>query len=122
MGSLGWVMGAGALGTGLRVIVAESVQARLEGGFPFGTLVVNVLGCLLIGALGAALEGSEAVSESTRRAVLLGLLGGFTTFSSFARDGLSLLEAGRLGEAVLYVMLSNGLGLLAVFCGARITG
>ena len=89
--------------------------------FPMGTLCVNVLGCGAIGLLGAWLfqPGTDGgISRPTLRLLLIvGVLGGFTTFSSFAMEALRLAQAGRLGMAGLYVVLSNTLGLGAAWLG-----
>lgn len=129
LGSLAAVMFGGALGAGARWLLGgwsqRAFDARLPGEhFPIGTLVVNVLGCLAIGALaawytttphGAGPErvGRFALPGEERRHLLLfvGLLGGFTTFSSLAIDALALVEIGQRGRALAYVLLSNGLGV-----------
>jgi CrcB protein len=120
MVSLLWVMGGGAVGSGLRYLIAGGIQGSVSSGFPYGTLAVNVVGCLLIGILSAGFGSLWTVSETTRLAVIIGVLGGFTTFSSFGNDTLTLLNAGRMGEAILYVSVSNFAGLLAVWLGAKI--
>ncbi|MCA1635917.1 MAG: CrcB family protein, partial [Acidobacteria bacterium] len=85
--------------------------------FPIGTLVVNVLGCFLIGALFFLFEERGAGGETTRAVVLVGLLGGFTTFSSYGLQTFTLLREGALAHAALYVVASNLLGLLTVWGG-----
>ncbi|MBR59349.1 MAG: fluoride efflux transporter CrcB [Myxococcales bacterium] len=112
----------GAAGTGLRYGLAGLGQRLAPGGFPVGTLSVNVLGCLAIGVLAAWFSVTQAgsdVREEVRLALLVGVLGGFTTFSSFGLETLRLMQAGQSGQALLYVGLSNGLGLLAVWVGWR---
>ena len=128
IGNLLAVMLGGALGAGARWLLAGWTQrafdARIGGHFPIGTLIVNVLGCLAIGALAAWFtatphgEGAERVGRfalptEERRHLLLfvGVLGGFTTFSSFAIDALALMEIGERGRALAYVLLSNALGI-----------
>ena len=113
-------MGGGAIGAGLRYLIAEGIQSGAPSGFPVGTLSVNIAGCLLIGLLTAAFGSLWDVSEMTRLAVIVGVLGGFTTFSSFGNDAIILLNAGRYTEAVVYVVVSNAAGLVAVWLGARI--
>ena len=80
---------------------------------------MNVTGCLVIGLLGALLSGPLLVREEIRLAILVGLLGGFTTFSSFAFEAFALLNDGQWAQAGLDILLSNGLGLVAVWLGYR---
>ena len=88
------VMLGGAVGSALRYAVSLSMGSKLGPDFPYGTLTVNVLGCLLIGLLGVLLTGPWVVREEVRLAILVGGLGGFTTFSTFGADTLALLDAG----------------------------
>lgn len=120
MSTLLWVMGGGALGSGMRYLIAGGVQGGVSTGFPSGTLVVNLLGCLLIGIAGAGFTTLWEVPEATRLAVIIGVLGGFTTFSSFGNDTLNLLQAGRFVEAAIYVIASNAFGILAVWLGTQV--
>ncbi len=85
-----------------------------------GTVAVNVLGCLLIGFLGTVLAGSTPVRDEWRFFALVGLLGGFTTFSTFGYETISLLNFGLWERALANVALSNVLGLIAVWAGYRL--
>ncbi|MFQ5424395.1 MAG: fluoride efflux transporter CrcB [Phycisphaerae bacterium] len=108
--------GAGAV---LRYLVSGWGQ-RLGGGvFPVGTLTVNVVGCLLIGFLAAAFAGPHLIRDEVRLALMVGLLGGFTTFSSFGYETMALVNDGQWRYALLNVTLNNGLGLLAAWAGYR---
>ena len=114
----------GALGSLGRYALQGRIQAALAGGFPWGTLAVNLIGSTLIGALAAFLETLPgAGAESRTRAFLaLGILGGFTTFSSFSAESLALIRAGEWRPALAYVLASNALGILlaaAAFGTAR---
>jgi len=109
--------GAGAL---LRYAAAGWGQRLTDGPFPLGTLLVNVVGCLLIGYLGTLFTGPVLVREEARIAVLVGFLGGFTTFSTFGYETLALLAGGDGWNASLNVVLSNGLALAAVWIGHRL--
>jgi CrcB protein len=113
---------AGAVGTLARFGLVEASRAILpqpsQPTFPWGTLAVNLLGCFAIGALATAWTSS--LREEFRLAILVGLLGGFTTFSSFAWEAHSLWSAGKSASAVLYVTASVGFGLALVWCGARL--
>jgi len=116
-----WIAIGGGLGSVLRYLLSTSTQRATGGGpFPIGTLLVNVLGCLAMGALCAAFAGPGRVREETRLFVLVGVLGGFTTFSTFAWDTFGLLEGGDRGRALANLLLSNGLGLAAVWLGYRL--
>jgi CrcB protein len=117
----------GAIGSVARFLIGLWVQPVRPGlpltHFPVGTLVVNVTGCLAIGILHAIFYGSpHAASERAelRAFLLIGVLGGYTTFSSFGRETLNLVDNNQLGAAAAYVLLSNVLGLAAVWAGMRL--
>ena len=119
---IGMIALAGAVGTLARFGLVEASRAILPQSptpaFPWGTLSVNLVGCFAIGALATAWTAS--LREDLRLAILVGLLGGFTTFSSFAWEAHALWSAGKSASAVLYVTASVGLGLALVWCGARL--
>lgn len=109
----------GAFGTGVRMWLSNWMAVKYGETFPVGTLVVNVLGCFVIG-LFAGVTGPDGVfltSSVTRQFVMIGILGGFTTFSSFSLQTLNLMNAGEWGRAGLNVFLSVALCLLAVWLG-----
>jgi len=108
-------LGSG-LGGVLRYLIAGVVQNLFAPTFPIGTLVVNVTGCLAIGFLATALGGA-LMREEYRVAILVGILGGYTTFSTFGRETMTLLQDGEWLLASLNVMLSNVLGLVGVWAG-----
>jgi CrcB protein len=112
------------LGSGLggvcRYAVAGWVQRLGNGGFPRGTLAVNVLGCLLIGFLTAAFSGRLLVREEYRIALLVGVLGGFTTFSAFGMETFAFLNDGQYLRAATNVLLSVAAGLAAAGAGYRL--
>ena len=110
-----------AAGGLLRYLVAGWTQALAGAGFPFGTLVVNIAGCFAIGFLNRAFTGPLLMREEYRVALLVGLLGGFTTFSTFAWETFSLSADGQWWRASLNIGLSVGIGLLAVVVGARVS-
>lgn len=110
-------LGAG-LGGVLRHGIGSAVHTWYGPTFPLGTLIVNVLGCLAMGVLTQMFSSTWPVREEVRLALLVGVLGGFTTFSSFGRETMALLERGESGKAGLYVLLSNVLGIGAVWAGA----
>ena len=117
MSLLVWVMAGGALGSGLRYGVGLWLNRP---SFPVGTLAVNVVGCLLMGGLASWFGQRFEISEGLRLSILVGFLGGFTTFSSFGIETIRLMELGRMGTALAYVGLSNVLGLVAVWGGMTV--
>ncbi|RRQ19973.1 fluoride efflux transporter CrcB [Thiohalobacter thiocyanaticus] len=96
----------GALGSVLRYAVSTGVHQWWGREFPYGTLVVNVLGSLLMGVLFILLVERLAVAPALRAFWLVGLLGAFTTFSTFSLETLNLMQAGELGRAAANVLLS----------------
>lgn len=107
----------GAIGASARYGV-NILAGRLVPGFPLGTLIANVLGCFAMGVLAAllALRGGQHWAPF----LLTGLLGGFTTFSAFTLDTMTLWERGAGGVAIGYVLASVVLSLLAVIAGLAI--
>lgn len=104
----------------LRYALTGCVQ-RIGGGvFPFGTIIVNLLGCLLIGFLGAAFVGRWPLREELRLAILVGFIGGFTTFSALEMQTFELLKDGQYVHAAVNVGASVVLGLMAVWAGVRL--
>ena len=112
----------GFVGSVLRYLAGLLVQ-HLSGGsaFPYGTLAVNVLGCLLIGFLNGLTEGRQVFSPETRGLIFIGLLGGFTTFSSFGYETIALARDGQVVGAFSNVALQLALGLGAVWVGYRLS-
>ncbi len=110
------IAAGGAIWALLRFGISTFVYARLGRDFPYGTLVVNVLGCLAMGFLYVLLL-DRVTSGQWRAAVLIGLLGAFTTFSTFSLETLNLLESGAPTKALFNIFLSVGLGLLATWLG-----
>jgi CrcB protein len=108
---------AGLAGTLCRYWLAGIVARRYGEGFPAGTLAVNLLGCFAAGLLFHLMQERGTFSETARAAVFVGLLGGFTTFSSYGLQTFALLREGRAGPAALNVVASNLLGVLAVGAG-----
>ena len=85
--------------------------------FPYGTLVVNLLGCLLIGALSQVAETRGVISSEARSFIFIGLLGAFTTFSAFGNDTVSLFREGENFLSFINIGLHLVLGLSAVWLG-----
>jgi CrcB protein len=110
------IAGGGAIGALLRFWLSTGVYQLLGRGFPWGTLVVNVLGSFLMGLLVVLFMERGLVSPELRAAVLVGLLGSLTTFSTFSMETLALIEQADYLKALLNTLLSVVVCLLA--CGA----
>ena len=111
------IAGGGALGAVLRYGVSNSVYRLLGRDFPYGTLAVNILGSLLMGFLFVLFVERMMVSAEWRLGLLVGLLGAFTTFSTFSLETLALFEAGAPLKALLNIMASVVLCLVATWLG-----
>lgn len=109
----------GAIGAVLRYLLGMGIATALPHPFPIGTLTINVLGSFLIGML-FFLFNDSAWQEMYRAFVVVGVLGGFTTFSAFSLETLGLLNTGRYAAALIYVLLSVGLGLGAAILGMKL--
>ena len=116
-----WVGFGGFVGSSLRYALSGWVH-RLPGTstFPYGTLAVNVVGCLLLGFLGGWAEHRQALAPSTRLFVMIGVLGGFTTFSTFAYETLAFAHGADVARAFANVALQVVLGLGAAWLGFSI--
>ncbi|MGI9628105.1 MAG: fluoride efflux transporter CrcB [Longimicrobiales bacterium] len=119
-----YVAAGGALGAMARYGIAswlttnpsDPAPATLPD-LPWGTVVVNLVGCLLIGAMIGAGEGRDGVPEAQRLFLMIGVLGGFTTFSAFGLETVSLFRSGNPGLAGANVALQVFGGLLGVWAG-----
>ena len=115
----------GALGSMLRfgigTLIDSSVQKTI---FPWGTIVVNITGCFVIGffATVSSTDGRWMIPTLWRTFIMIGILGGYTTFSSFTLQTLTLAQAGQLGGAVANVLISVVLCLAGVWLGALLAG
>lgn len=118
MGTLVWVAAGGALGASLRYGMVSLALRVLGPAFPWGTLLVNVLGSLAIGVLWALAE-KHAVLAGAAAFLFVGVLGSFTTFSTFAIETMSLLRDGRHLAAMGNVVFSNATCLAAAWIGLR---
>lgn len=109
-----------ALGGVLRHLVSLWSAERWGSDFPYGTLLVNVTGAFLIGVGLTVLLASVRLNPAWRLFLITGCLGGYTTFSSYAWEALSLAQAGDYARFALYVVGSNLLGLAGVWAGAAL--
>lgn len=110
----------GAGGSILRYAMEGWIQRMSSGNFPIGTLSVNVLGCFAIGLLAGFLTGPLLIREELRIGLSVGLLGGFTTFSAFGLESYGLATRGEYFLAGLNMLISCGLGFLAVVIGYQL--
>lgn len=110
----------GAVGSVARYLLSHVVQESASPAFPFGTLVVNVLGCFVIGVITSLAATSGLISGDVKLILATGFCGGFTTFSTFMNETVSLSCENGLLPAVLYVDLSVVLGIMAVMAGMLI--
>ena len=107
----------GFLGAVARHLAVVLAQRLLPAGFPYGTFLVNVSGCFAIGVLAALADERAAFGPQARLFLVAGVLGGYTTFSSFGWEGLALLRDGALARALVYIGGQVVLGLAAVWAG-----
>lgn len=117
MGKLFLIGLAGFIGTISRYWLSGVLARRYGETFPLGTLVVNLVGCFLVGLLFYLLQERFLVNQTFRTVVLIGFLGGFTTFSSFGLQTFTLLQDGEFGLALLNVSIANIFGLFLVWAG-----
>ncbi len=106
----------GAIGALLRYGLTDFISKKIASGFPWGTLGVNLLGCFVIGFLWEIFSNT-LVAPHWRAFVLIGILGAFTTFSSYGLESINLLRDGQIKLASANILLSNGLGIVLVFAG-----
>lgn len=110
------IAAGGACGALLRYVLSGLTYRVLDETFPWGTLVVNVFGCLLIGVLWATSE-RVAFSPNASIFVFTGTLGAFTTFSTYGLESINLLRDGEIGLGLANIVASNLVGLAAVLIG-----
>lgn len=112
-----WVALGGGLGACARYGVALLIPtSKTDISFPWATLSINLLGCFLIGVLWHVIGKNQQLNAFW----IIGFLGGFTTFSSFGLDGLRMINQGAFTSFAVYLLISNIVGLLFVFCGMKI--
>ena len=117
---LGLVMAGGALGAGLRHLVGAWLLRHAGDGLPWGTLAVNLLGSFLAGFVVVWLQERGEGALLLRGFIVVGLLGGFTTYSALMLECLLYAREGRQGQVLAYLALSLVAGLLLVWAGARL--
>ncbi len=114
------VAAGGMVGAVLRYLVNVAAMKVAGPGFPVGTMIVNIAGSFAMGALVAAMALSWNVSQEMRLFLAVGLLGSFTTFSTFSLDVYTLFERGAYGPLILYAFGSFGLSLLGLVLGLAV--
>lgn len=117
MKTLIYIAIGGAFGSVVRYLLSKTIQQHWVGVFPWGTMVVNLLGSLLIGILYGLFEKHNILSADMRLLLTAGVCGGFTTFSTFMNESLSLMRGGEMLLCALYIGGSVALGLVAVYLG-----
>jgi len=109
----------GAVGTLARYGLQGVVQFRTGSSFPYGTLVVNLTGCLFLGFLGQLTLNRMVISPEARVAMTIGFFGGFTTFSSFGWETAKMLQDGEWTHATVYALTSLLAGLMLTLAGIQ---
>ena len=110
----------GALGSVARYWVGSAVAGRLGAKFPYGTFVINITACIIIGFSLAFLDRRSELNPAWRLLVPVGFVGAYSTFSAFEWETFSALQSGAFLIAALYVVLSVVLGLVGVWCGVLV--
>jgi CrcB protein len=114
------IAGFGALGTLARYGVQWFFQVRTGAAFPYGTLLINLSGCFLLGLIGQFTLNRVVISPDLRVAIAVGFFGGYTTFSSFGWETAKMFEEGEWIPATTYVGASVVIGLLLSVAGIRL--
>ncbi|MBI3811742.1 MAG: fluoride efflux transporter CrcB [Nitrospirae bacterium] len=117
MEKLIWIGLAGALGTFARYGLSGVVQRACGASFPCGTLAVNILGCFLFGLVWSLAEDRLLIRGEVRTVILIGFMGAFTTFSSFAFETAQLLRDAQWASAATNIAAQNVLGIVGLFLG-----
>jgi CrcB protein len=115
-----WVGLGGALGSIARYVVGLVVYERMGTRFPYGTFVINISGCFVIGLVLTVLDDRLGLSPAWREALAIGFVGAFTTFSTFEYETLRAVQHGNAATALTYVASSVVLGFVAVWAGATV--
>ena len=115
-----WVGLGGAIGSMARFAVSQAFAPASPDRWPTGTWLVNLLGCLLIGILWGLNEKMGPLALATRQLLMVGVLGGFTTFSAFSLESLQMWRSGQTTLMLLYIITSCLLGLLMTLLGSKL--
>ena len=112
------VLAGSAAGGSVRYITSLMIQSKNTTQFPLGTFLINLIGCFIIGMIYAIASRNASTGSDIKLLLATGFCGGFTTFSAFAFENLELFKSGQYPTALLYIILSVVLGILAVILGA----
>lgn len=112
------VLAGSAAGGSLRYMTSLMIQSKYTTLFPLGTFLINLTGCFIIGMIYAIASRNASTGSDIKLLLATGFCGGFTTFSAFAFENLELFKSGQYLTALLYIILSVVLGILAVILGA----
>jgi CrcB protein len=107
----------GAFGASARYAIDRAIEHRSDSIFPWATFTINVSGCFLIGLISATLVDRHHLPAWLRIGLVMGVIGGYTTFSTFAQESLDLVDARDVAAAIAYVGGSVVLGVIAVYLG-----
>ena len=110
----------GGVGSVLRYLVGRMVSGSCQGSFPWGTFTANIIGCLLIGLITAAIARWH-LTEEIRLLLVVGLCGGFTTFSTFSNETFQLLSSGHVATALAYVASSIVIGVTMTMIAIKLS-
>ena len=110
-----------ALGGAVGSVVRYLVGRMVESSFPWGTLLVNIVGSVVIGVL-VGLVSRAVLSADMKLMLMTGFCGGLTTFSTFANESFSMMKAGNVVMAAIYVAVSVAMGILGVWMGMKLSG
>jgi fluoride exporter len=111
-----YIAAGGAIGSIFRYALSGFTYRIVDGIFPWGTVVVNLTGCFVIGFLWGIFE-ETTISSTLRTFIFIGILGGFTTFSTYGFETFQLLRIGEMKLAIQFILIQNVVGLLLVFGG-----
>lgn len=112
------VLAGSAAGGSARYVTSLIIQSKNTNHFPAGTFIINLTGCFIIGIVYAIASRNASTGSDIKLLLATGFCGGFTTFSAFAFENLELFKSGQYLTALLYIILSVVLGILAVILGA----